>query len=200
MCAPLIWSFKRPGASSPPSASRTMAVSTALKKKTSFFGYHTFSTNGLVFGLCLRRRAIAIDSAGNNCHCQDDGRRDNGRRRALDFEKGHHKTPLPLISSSPPKYPAAAINPEANNIKIRYRHRPNRDGASLTTRRHTAKATSSPNAGQTNRLAVRFPKNEIYSTTKKIARSGTSNGLITAVIFRIRILVARGDETYESGT
>jgi hypothetical protein len=101
MCAPLIWSFKRLGASSPPSASRTMAVSTALKKKTSFFGYHTFRTNGLVFGLCLRRRAIAIDSAGNNCHCQDDGRRDNGRRRALDFEKGHHKTPLPLISSSP---------------------------------------------------------------------------------------------------
>jgi hypothetical protein len=56
----------------------------------------------------------------------------------------------PLSSISPPKYPAAATNPEATNIKIRYRHSPVRDIASLTTSLHMAKPIRRPNASSSS--------------------------------------------------
>src|SRR6202040_3156275 len=130
----------------------TMAVSTALKEKSVSFGCQGCSIERLVSRLRLSFDVIPIDSAGRKCRDQDESRRSDGCHCTLDFERGHyHGTPPPLKSSSPPKYPAAATNPEANNIKTRYRHSPVRDIASLTTSLHTAKATRRPNAGQTNR-------------------------------------------------
>jgi len=129
----------------------TMAVSTALKEETSSSGCQVFTSERLVssFRPC---DVSPIDSASSKCCYQDEYRRDEACHCTLDFERGHyHGTPPPLRSSSPPKYPAAATNPEANNIKIRYRHSPVRDIASLATSLHTAKATRRPNAGQTNR-------------------------------------------------
>ena len=130
----------------------TMAVSTALKEKSSSFGCQVCSIERLVSRFRLSFDVIPIDSASRKCRDQDEYRRDDACHCTLDFERGHyHGTPPPLKSSSPPKYPAAATNPEANNIKTRYRHSPVRDIASLTTSLHTAKATRRPNAGQTNR-------------------------------------------------
>ena len=130
----------------------TMAVSTALKEKSSPFGCQRCSIERLVSRLRLSFDGIPIDSAGRKCRDQDEYRRGDACYCTLNFEGGHyHGTPPPLKSNSPPKYPAAAINPEASNIKARYRHSPVRDIASLTTSLHTAKATRRPNAGQTNR-------------------------------------------------
>src|ERR1700726_1140229 len=130
----------------------TMAVSTALKEKSSSFGRQGCSIERLVSRLRLSFDGIPIDSAGRECHEQDQYRRSAACHGTLDFERGHyHATPPPLKSNSPPKYPAAATNPEAINIKTRYRHSPVRDIASFTTSLHTAKATKSPIAGQTNR-------------------------------------------------
>jgi len=97
----------------------TMAVSTALKEETSPFGCQVFRSERFSSGLRLRLVAIPIDSAGSKCRYQDDRRGEDGRYCTLDFERGHHGTPPPLRSSSPPKYTAAATNPEANNIKHR---------------------------------------------------------------------------------
>src|ERR1700693_5355058 len=130
----------------------TMAVSTALKEKSSSFGRQGCSIERLVSGLRLSFDGIPIDSAGGKCHDQDEYRRSDGCHCTLDFERGHyHGTPPPLKSSSPPKYPAAATNPEANNIKTRYTHSTVRDIASSAPTHHKAKATRRPNAGQTNR-------------------------------------------------
>src|SRR6201987_1551327 len=129
-----------------------MAVSTALKEKSSPPGGQACSIERLVSRFRLPFDVVSIDSASCKCGDQDEYRRDDACHCTLDFERGHyHGTLPPLKSSSPPKYPAAATNPEASNIKIRYRHSPVRDIASLTTSLHTAKATRRPNAGQTNR-------------------------------------------------
>jgi hypothetical protein len=130
----------------------TMAVSTALKEKSSSFGCQRWSIERLVSRLRLSFDGIPIDSAGRKCRDQDEYRSSDACHCTLDFERGHyHGTPPPLKSNSPPKYPAAAMNPEAINMKARYRHNPVRDIASLTTSLHTAKATRRPKAGQTNR-------------------------------------------------
>jgi hypothetical protein len=130
----------------------SMAVSTALKEKPSSSGYQACSIERLVSRFRLPFDLIPIDPASRKCRDQDECRRDDARHCTLDFERGHYQGTLPpLNSSSPPKYPAAAINPEASNMKVRYRHSPVRDIASLTTSRHTARATRRPNAGQTNR-------------------------------------------------
>jgi hypothetical protein len=130
----------------------TMAVSTALKEKPSSSGCQVFRGERRVSRCRLLPEVVPIDAASRKCRDQDEDRRANASHRTLDFERGHdHGTPPPLKSSSPPKYPAAATNPEANNIKIRYRHSPVRDIASLTTSLQTAKATRRPKAGQTNR-------------------------------------------------
>src|ERR1700722_2002898 len=130
----------------------TMAVSTALKEKSSSFGCQGCSIERLVSRLRLSFDGISIDSTCRKCRNWNNPRRDAASRCTLDFERGqYHGTPPPLKSSSPPKYPAAATNPEASNIKTRYRKSPVRDIASLTTSLHTAKATRRPNAGQTNR-------------------------------------------------
>ena len=130
----------------------TMAVSTALKEKTSSFGCQFFSIEQFVSRFPLPFDVTPIDSASRKCRDQDEYRRDDACHCTLDFNGGHyHGAPPPLRSRSPPKYPAAATSPETNNIKIRYRCSPVRDTASLTTSRHTAKATKRPNAGQTNR-------------------------------------------------
>ena len=130
----------------------TVAVSAALKEKSSSFGRQGCSIERLVSRLRLSFDGIPIDSTSRKCRDQDEYRRSDGCHCTLDFERGHyHGTPPPLKSSSPPKYPAAATNPEASSIKTRYRHSPVRDIASLTTSLHTAKATRRPNAGQTNR-------------------------------------------------
>jgi hypothetical protein len=130
----------------------TMAVSTALKEKSSSSGDQACSIERLVPRFHLSFDMIPIDSARRKCHDQHQYRRSNARHCALDFQRSHyHGTLPPLRSNSPPKYPAAATNPEANNIKTRYRHSPVRDIASLTTSLHTARATTRPNAGQTNR-------------------------------------------------
>src|ERR1700720_3531095 len=126
----------------------TMAVSTALKEKSSSFGRQGCSIERLVPRPLLFLDVFPKDSAGRKCRDQDESRRSDGCHYTLDCD---HGTPPPLKSNSPPKYPAAATNPEANNIKTRYRHSPVRDIASLTTSLHTAKATRRPNAGQTNR-------------------------------------------------
>jgi hypothetical protein len=130
----------------------TVAVSTALKEKSSSLGCQACSIGRLVSRFRLPFDLSPIDSASRKCRDQDEDRRNDACRCTLDFERGHyHGTPPPLKSSSPPKYPAAATNPEASNIKIRYRPSPVRDIASLTTSLHTAKATRRPKAGQTNR-------------------------------------------------
>jgi hypothetical protein len=130
----------------------TMAVSTALKEKSSSSGYQACSIERLGSRFHLAFDVIPINSACRKCCDQDQYRCDDPCHCTLDFERAHyHGTPPPLRSNSPPKYPAAATNPEANNIKIRYRHSPVRDIASLTTSLHTANATRRPNAGQTNR-------------------------------------------------
>jgi hypothetical protein len=130
----------------------TMAVSTALKEKTSSFGCQFCHIERLVSRFRLPFNVISIDSASRKCRDQDEYRRSDACHCTLDFERGHyHGTPPPLKSSSPPKYPAAATNPEASNIKTRYRQSPVSDIASLTTSLHTAKAARRPNAGQTNR-------------------------------------------------
>src|SRR6202035_2312008 len=130
----------------------TMAVGTTLKEKSSSFGCQGCSVERLISRFRLSFEVITIDSAGRKCRDQDEYRRSDGCHCALDFQRGHdHGTPPPLKSSSPPKYPAAATNPEASSIKTRYRHSPVRDIASLTTSLHTAKATRRPKAGQTNR-------------------------------------------------
>src|SRR5271166_2054934 len=111
----------------------TMAVSTALKEKSSSSGCQLCSIERLVSRFGLPFDVIPIDSASRKCRDQDEYRRDDACRCTLDFERGHyHGTLPPLRSSSPPKYPAAATKPDASNIKIRYRHSPVRDIASLT--------------------------------------------------------------------
>ena len=130
----------------------TMAVSTTLKEKSSSFGCQGCSIERLISRLRLSFDGIPVDSASRKCRDQDEYRRSDACHCTLDFKRGHyHGTPPPLKSSSPPKYPAAGTNPEASNIKTRYRQSPVRDIASLTTSLHTAKATRRPNAGQTNR-------------------------------------------------
>ena len=129
-----------------------MAMSTTLKEKTSSSGCQGFRGERRVSRCRLLPEVVPIDAASRKCRDQDEDRRANASHRTLDFERGHdHGTPPPLKSSSPPKYPAAATNPEARNIKIRYRHSPVRDITSLTTNLQTAKATRRPKAGQTNR-------------------------------------------------
>src|ERR1700759_4970775 len=129
-----------------------MAVSTALKEKSSPSGCQGCSIERFVSTFRFPLSVISIDPARDKGHGQDQGRSDETCHCTLDFQRGHyHGTPPPLKSSSPPKYPAAATNPEASNIKTRYRQSPVRDIASLTTSLHTAKATRRPNAGQTNR-------------------------------------------------
>jgi hypothetical protein len=97
-----------------------MAVSTALKEKTSSSGGQGFRGERRVSRFRLFPEVVSIDSASRKCRDQDDYRRAKASHRTLDFERGHdHGTPPPLKSSSPPKYPAAATNPEANNIRIR---------------------------------------------------------------------------------
>src|SRR4029077_659772 len=129
----------------------TMALSTALQEKPSSLGSQVFGGEWLVSMFCLPTAVIPIDSASGKCRYQDECRRDDGCHCTLDFERGHHGTPPPLRSISPPKYPAAAMNPEATNIKIKYRHSPVRDIASLTTSLQTAKPTRRPHACQPNR-------------------------------------------------
>jgi len=133
-----------------PSCVPAMALSTGSQEKTSSFDRQVFGGERLVSRFRLPAAVILIDCASGKCRYQDECRRDDGCHCTLDFERGHHGTP-PLRSISPPKYPAAAMNPEATNIKIRYRDSPVRDIASLTTSLHTAKPIRRPNAGQTNR-------------------------------------------------
>ena len=130
---------------------RTMAGRTALKEKSAPFLHHAPRAR-LVPKIQLPATVMPIDCTCGKCRDQDEYRRSDGCHCTLDFERGHyHGAPPPLKSSSPPKYPAAATNPDASNIKTRYRHSPVRDIASLTTSLHTAKATRRPKAGQTNR-------------------------------------------------
>jgi hypothetical protein len=130
----------------------TMAVSAALKEKSSSSGCQGCSIERLVSRWRLLFDVVPIDSATRKCRDQDEYRRSDACHCTLDFKRGHyHGTPPPLKSSSPPKYPAAATKPDASNIKTRYRQSPVRDIASLTTSLHTAKATRRPKAGQTNR-------------------------------------------------
>src|SRR5258707_5079487 len=128
-----------------------MALSAGSQEKTSSFDRQVFGGEWLVSRFRLPTAVIPIDSASGKCRYQDECRRDDGCHCTLDLERGHHGAPPPLRSISPPKYPAAAMNPEATNIKIRYRHSPVRDIASLTTSLQTAKPTRRPTAGQTNR-------------------------------------------------
>src|SRR6476646_9493804 len=110
----------------------TMAVSTALKEKGSSFGCQVCRIERLVSTFHLAFEVIPIDSTTRKCRDQEEYRRDDACHGTLYFQRSHdHGTPPPLKSSSPPKYPAAAINPEASNIKTRYRHSPVRDIASL---------------------------------------------------------------------
>src|SRR5260221_1400035 len=143
--------FKKTRGFLPPICVPTMALSTGSQEKTSSFDRQVFGCEWLVSRFLLPTAVIPIDSASGKCRYQDECRRDDGCHCTLDFERGHHGTPPPLRRISPPKYPDAAMNPEATNIKIRYRHSPVRDIASLTTTLQTAKPTRRPNAGQTNR-------------------------------------------------
>src|SRR5208282_3995517 len=100
-----------------------------------------FTGKRFASGLRLGCDLSPIESASSKCCHQNEYRRNDGCHCTFDFKWDHHGTLPPLRSSSPPKYPAAATNPEANSIKTRYRRSPVRDIASLTTSLHTAKAT-----------------------------------------------------------
>src|SRR5271154_3402402 len=81
----------------------TVAVSTALKEKSSSFGHQGCSVGRLVSRLRLSFEGIPIDPAGRKCHDQDEYRRSDGCHCTLDFERDHGQgTPPPLKSNSPP--------------------------------------------------------------------------------------------------
>ena len=72
----------------------TMAVSTALKEKSSSSGCQACSIERLVSSFLLPSDVSPIDSASRKCRCQDQYRRDDACHCALDFERGHyHGTP-----------------------------------------------------------------------------------------------------------
>jgi len=103
----------------PPIRILTMAVGAALKEKTASGSGQVFAGGRLVSSLRLARDVTPIESSGSKCCYQDEYRRADGCHCTLDFKGNLHGAPPPLRSNSPPKYPAAATNPEANNINVR---------------------------------------------------------------------------------